>query len=77
MNAAEYRKLEGWAKANGYRVSYRGVTRMWVGVLKCNGELVWECGHYHDNRDSGNPKWGGSARGCASDELLRRWQAEA
>lgn len=54
--------LTASVKKHGYR---------WVGVLRDErSKVVWECGHFHENRDCRGRK-GKPARECADDELRR------
>jgi len=36
----------------------------WTGVVRRDGQVVWECGHSHRNRDTSTATSGRSARDC-------------
>lgn len=47
------------------KASYRGGAGGWMGVVKIDGRQVWECGHWHKNRDRSTFTSGFSACACA------------
>jgi len=59
-------KLMGTTKKA--RASYRG-KRPYKAVIKVGRKIIWECPHWHENRDQDNMR-DVSASGCASKVLL-------
>jgi hypothetical protein len=61
----------------GLKITYRSSGTMWKGALKnAGGKIVWVCDHHHKNRDNGTWTFGISARGCARNELYRRFKCQ-
>lgn len=52
------------------RVRHANDTYWWVGLVRCNGQVVVECGHEHFNRDTSTGTNGRSARDCA-ERIIR------
>jgi hypothetical protein len=51
--------------ANILRVSHRGGPGGYMGVIKEGKRVVWECGHWHHNRNQSTYTNGESATACA------------
>lgn len=47
------------------KIGTRRAGDRWMGVIRVNGKIVWECGHNHKNRDQSTVSSGQSASACA------------